>query len=342
MRITHRDNCLHQIEYWTGNFFRPAQLWEVGSYVLIPHCSGETTCETLVMHTQFLEKFQKPKDDAEKTPDLHPREEATPTFGDWETFANDRNDEDEHMDVDIGEGVFTVRDDTGGQDVETAAEAKNVPVEQDRLHHLHGFGFGLANETADIDQMFGEDDMVDDVGVAAAAAAEKDVPVPTAGDIPRRDGLDNPYVRIVHTNGIHYIPLVICRCRGIANRNMDLMYAKFIPTSFARYRTLFTSAVLDDFRLSNLECKASAFQYWQKLSRMTSAATSSSEVDNFVRELRRLSRCWRWLKKLKWAGFGHKDCALMDSSPGELAIFCPACPQPGINLPRNWQDDVNQ
>jgi len=22
---------------------------------------------------------------------------------------------------------------------------------------------------------------------------------------------------------------------------------------------------------------------------------------------------------------------------GEMAIFCPACPQPGINLPDNWQ-----
>ena len=25
--------------------------------------------------------------------------------------------------------------------------------------------------------------------------------------------------------------------------------------------------------------------------------------------------------------------------PGELAIRCPACPQPGINLPENWQSD---
>lgn len=27
---------------------------------------------------------------------------------------------------------------------------------------------------------------------------------------------------------------------------------------------------------------------------------------------------------------------------GSLAIFCPTCPQPGINLPENWKSDSNQ
>jgi hypothetical protein len=28
-----------------------------------------------------------------------------------------------------------------------------------------------------------------------------------------------------------------------------------------------------------------------------------------------------------------------DPGPRELAIFCPACPQPGVNLPDDWKDD---
>ncbi len=28
--------------------------------------------------------------------------------------------------------------------------------------------------------------------------------------------------------------------------------------------------------------------------------------------------------------------------PGELAIYCPTCPQPGINIPDNWKDDSNR
>ena len=26
------------------------------------------------------------------------------------------------------------------------------------------------------------------------------------------------------------------------------------------------------------------------------------------------------------------------SPPGSLSIFCPSCPQPGINLPANWKE----
>jgi hypothetical protein len=31
----------------------------------------------------------------------------------------------------------------------------------------------------------------------------------------------------------------------------------------------------------------------------------------------------------------------MPPSDGKLAIFCPSCPQPGINLPSDWQDLPN-
>jgi hypothetical protein len=35
-------------------------------------------------------------------------------------------------------------------------------------------------------------------------------------------------------------------------------------------------------------------------------------------------------------GFGH-DTEVNPGS-GDLALFCAACPQPGINMPVNWQD----
>jgi hypothetical protein len=55
------------------------------------------------------------------------------------------------------------------------------------------------------------------------------------------------------------------------------------------------------------------------------------------RELMRVSRQWRDLLLRKRFGYGHDA----DSSPpiGGLALFCPACPQPGINLPDNWRQD---
>ena len=29
----------------------------------------------------------------------------------------------------------------------------------------------------------------------------------------------------------------------------------------------------------------------------------------------------------------------IDGRSGELAIFCPACPQVGLNIPVNWKED---
>jgi hypothetical protein len=37
------------------------------------------------------------------------------------------------------------------------------------------------------------------------------------------------------------------------------------------------------------------------------------------------------------SGLGHETKT--ELQPGDLAIFCPACPQPGINLPQGWEKD---
>ena len=46
---------------------------------------------------------------------------------------------------------------------------------------------------------------------------------------------------------------------------------------------------------------------------------------------------WRDLLAQINSGLGHEKKAKLQ--PGDLAIFCPACPQPGINLPKGWDQD---
>ena len=63
-------------------------------------------------------------------------------------------------------------------------------------------------------------------------------------------------------------------------------------------------------------------------------SSTGHDIDNAFgkdryRELMRVARQWRQLKTMKWHGFGHRS---EDPSTGELALFCPACPQPGINV----------
>ena len=46
---------------------------------------------------------------------------------------------------------------------------------------------------------------------------------------------------------------------------------------------------------------------------------------------------WRDLIAQVDSGLGHETDK--NPQPGALAIFCPACPQPGINLPQGWESD---
>src|SRR6202041_1696419 len=81
-----------------------------------------------------------------------------------------------------------------------------------------------------------------------------------APEVPTSDALNNGYIRVVHTNGIHHLAMVTCQCQGEHRIPLDLVASNLLPTSFTRIRTRFTVQVLDHFRLCNLELKASAYQ----------------------------------------------------------------------------------
>ncbi|KAG1837769.1 hypothetical protein F4604DRAFT_1692091 [Suillus subluteus] len=143
--------------------------------------------------------------------------------------------------------------------------------------------------------------------------------------VPRNDEGDNfaegqwvPLVNdprtttVVDTSGIHSLMIRFCWCASALGPDMQLFEIGLFPASFTSPKTVFTFAVLDDFLLDNLECGMSAMNYYSKL-----------------RELMRVGRQWRQLKQLKWHGFGHEK---QKPKAGELALFCPACLQPGVNI----------
>ena len=67
---------------------------------------------------------------------------------------------------------------------------------------------------------------------------------------------------------------------------------------------------------------------------------SQSSLQDRYRELMGVSRQWNDLLLRKRFGYGHDR----DASPeqGGLALFCPACPQPGINTPPDWMNEPMQ
>jgi hypothetical protein len=323
--------------------------------MVIPHHEGQEFCDKLQLHDRILSNFQDQRDAAEQ---LTLSNEDTSHPGSSRSTRGPNN----YTKNLFGEAFLNKTTAEMEEEVETGAD--------DLLDKIYIEKFKGMNAPADMssdDREYDEDEEDNDDAIPIVPhgyippqllRSEEITPVPTAentrtpadsrsadktpadktpADIPQTDALNNPFIRIVHHNGIHHMALISCTCHGREATHGDLMAAGLVPTSFKRYRTMFTHAVLDDFRLSNLECKASAYQYFQKLRRETSPMAPDS-VPNLYHELRRMSRIWRWMKKLKWAGVPYRPEPL-DVKPGELANFCPACPQPGINLPADWPDD---
>jgi hypothetical protein len=147
---------------------------------------------------------------------------------------------------------------------------------------------------------------------------------------PAVDDLGIGHLLLVDASGLISLPTIWCGCTGVERKpDEDLLDLQMFPISYIKFKTVFTFRCLDDYRLSNLECKTSAYQYYQKLRRLTNPAFPQS-VPNRYNEFRRATRQWRNLKLRKWFGFGHR---LSSPTNGSMALFCAACPQPGVNLP---------
>ncbi|KIJ58337.1 hypothetical protein HYDPIDRAFT_102895, partial [Hydnomerulius pinastri MD-312] len=156
------------------------------------------------------------------------------------------------------------------------------------------------------------------------------VPILNTLPVPRLSQLT-----IVHATGIFVHKISWCQCSNASERkHLQLLRACLFPASVTRPETAFTFEVLEHHRIDNLECKMTAMSFFAKLRRLTDSGNPDSIPDRY-RELLRISRLWRYLTNLKRSGMGHDQ--ERPPQPGDLALFCPACPQPSINLPEDWQ-----
>lgn len=151
----------------------------------------------------------------------------------------------------------------------------------------------------------------------------------------------NQWMTLGDITGLHHLPVRCCECDGDANASLHdrLMKMGLYGATHDDPHTAFTFRLLDDYDLTNLETKCTAKAYFAKLSRLTFNCFPMNSPNRY-RELMRVSREWRNLKARKRAGFGYSDAPSPEL--GGLALFCPACPQPGVNLPQDWEEDPDR
>ncbi|KAF7298476.1 CxC2 domain-containing protein [Mycena kentingensis (nom. inval.)] len=87
---------------------------------------------------------------------------------------------------------------------------------------------------------------------------------------------------------------------------------------------------------ARLHGKTTAYDYYRALEYRTSGA-GIKPLDRY-KAFMRMARQYRHLLLLKRRGRGHTAKPIVATRSGELAIWCAACPHPGINLPDNWMD----
>ncbi|KAJ7096928.1 hypothetical protein C8R44DRAFT_544615, partial [Mycena epipterygia] len=152
------------------------------------------------------------------------------------------------------------------------------------------------------------------------------VPTPAPGD---------DFV-IIDDHGVHRVALDFCGCGG-GSHTKQLLRAQLYPATVQAPRSAATFAVLRRFHLLSFESKCSAYEFYHSLARETNNSGLLLGKDRY-HEFLRMTREWRNLQMLKRTGRGHAASGIAGTQPGECALLCPACPQPGKNLPPNWKD----
>jgi len=98
-----------------------------------------------------------------------------------------------------------------------------------------------------------------------------------------------------------------------------------------------TFELLRQLHMLSFTTKASTYDFYRALEKLTTNTGINCPKSRY-RALMRMNLQWRHLKMLKWAGSANIPDGVASTQPGDLAIRCPSCPRPNINLPVGWED----
>ncbi|KAK7027866.1 CxC2 domain-containing protein [Favolaschia claudopus] len=143
---------------------------------------------------------------------------------------------------------------------------------------------------------------------------------------------------VLDITGLHEVAVDFCACELEADmgpHRTQLLRRRWFPATHDTPRSAATFRLLDHFQTLTLQAKTTMYDYYTALERLTDGA-GDLLVKRYV-EFLRMTRVFRHLMMLKRGGRGHAVGGVLATSAGELAIRCPACPRPGVNLPDDWE-----
>ncbi|KAM6492465.1 hypothetical protein JOM56_012189, partial [Amanita muscaria] len=142
---------------------------------------------------------------------------------------------------------------------------------------------------------------------------------------------------IFDVSGVHFVTVDFCNCvsNGYMPTRTQILRAGWFPATFNCPKTAFTFTCLDFFHELMLQGKTTVYDFYHTVLRRTDNLGLDCKIDRYA-EFHRVVRIWHGLLMLKCAGRGQDPAGAAATTEGEVAIECPACPQPGRNLPDGW------
>ncbi|KAJ7923563.1 hypothetical protein B0H13DRAFT_1864713 [Mycena leptocephala] len=151
---------------------------------------------------------------------------------------------------------------------------------------------------------------------------------------PPAERCDNPVAGhrdfvVLHHNGIHEVAVDFCGCENSQSAgafDTQLLRGAWYPASEERPKTCITLVTLKKFHAETLQAKTTMYDFYRTLEHLTS--------NDGVKPPDR----YQASQNAETGGKGHDPTGVRGTKPGELAVRCPACPRPGVNLPEGWEN----
>ncbi|KAJ7594166.1 hypothetical protein C8J56DRAFT_1043935 [Mycena floridula] len=145
---------------------------------------------------------------------------------------------------------------------------------------------------------------------------------------------------VIDSSGIHTVSVDFCQCHTGSTSGEEwkqLLLNNWFPATHLEPQTATTIRCLKQFHILTFTGKITPYDYYTSLERLSNN-TACKKVPDRYRGFIRTACEFRHLRACKRAGRGNDDVRKIDETfPGEIAVECPACPRPGINLPENWE-----
>ncbi|KAL0571405.1 hypothetical protein V5O48_010556 [Marasmius crinis-equi] len=144
-------------------------------------------------------------------------------------------------------------------------------------------------------------------------------------------------LEILHTNGIHQVTVEFCECNRRVEPYIQLLRRNIYLSTQGVIQTCASFELLQQLHLLSLVGQVRMYNFYKFLEKTTDNSCLSTHSSRY-RALQRMLIQWRRLKMLKRGGRAHVEDGVKNTSEGELAILCPSCPRPGINLLKGWKE----